>query len=67
MVALQSLHTAQEVAELRGKELEDVVGKRLAEAYRAAAVAGTLPAGDGQATASNATPVGAPTPAERTP
>ena len=66
MAALQSLHTAQEVADLRGKELEDVVGKRLADAYRAAAAAGTVPGGDGQAATSNATPVGAPTPTERT-
>src|SRR2546430_368197 len=37
MNALQSLRTAQEVAELRGKEVEDIVGPRLAAAYRAAA------------------------------
>src|SRR5256884_4398036 len=33
--ALQSLRTAPEIAELRGKELEEVVGKRLAAVYRA--------------------------------
>jgi small subunit ribosomal protein S5 len=41
MSALQSLRTAQEVAALRGKELEDVVGKRLAATYRAATPDGT--------------------------
>lgn len=34
--ALRSLRTAQEVAELRGKEVEQIVGPRLAAAYRAA-------------------------------
>jgi small subunit ribosomal protein S5 len=33
--ALQALRTAPEIAELRGKELEEVVGKRLAAVYRA--------------------------------
>src|SRR5436189_2562710 len=32
MSALQSLRTAQEIAELRGKELEEIVGRRLAAA-----------------------------------
>src|SRR3982075_4115885 len=40
MLALQSLLTAQEVAELRGKEVEDIVGPRLAAAHRAAATGG---------------------------
>src|ERR1700736_356002 len=40
--ALQSLRTAQEVAELRGKEVEDIVGRRLARAYRAAEESGRL-------------------------
>src|SRR5438270_10379507 len=42
MSALQSLRTAQEVAELRGKDLEEIVGKELAAAYRTAAVSGKL-------------------------
>src|SRR5438309_8228107 len=36
IAALQELRTAQEVAELRGKEVEDIVGKRLAAAYKGA-------------------------------
>jgi small subunit ribosomal protein S5 len=36
MEALKSLRTAQEVADLRGKEVEGIVGKRLAAAYREA-------------------------------
>src|ERR1700716_3384068 len=35
MAALQSLRTAPEIAELRGKQLEEVVGKRMAAVYRA--------------------------------
>ena len=62
MEALQSLRTAQEVAELRGKQLDEIVGPQLAAAYREAAVRGTI--GDRQATRSAAAPVGAPTPAE---
>src|SRR5947207_13412712 len=34
--ALQSMRTAQEVADLRGKTVEDIVGRRLAQAYRSA-------------------------------
>src|SRR5438093_8029664 len=34
--ALQSMRTAQEVADLRGKAVEEIVGRRLAQAYRAA-------------------------------
>jgi len=34
--ALQSLRTAQEIADLRGKTVEDIVGRRLAQAYRSA-------------------------------
>src|SRR3989440_565802 len=40
--ALQALRTAPEIAELRGKELEEVVGKRLAAVYRA-----SMPNADG--------------------
>jgi len=42
MAALQSMHTAQEIAELRGKSVEEIVGVRLARAYRSAAEKGTL-------------------------
>jgi len=34
LAALQQLRTAQQVAELRGKDLEQIVGRRLANAYR---------------------------------
>src|SRR5881227_4198461 len=34
LAALQTLKTASQVAELRGKEVEQMVGKRLAAAYR---------------------------------
>src|SRR5207247_4115659 len=47
MSALQSLRTAQEIAELRGKELEEIVGRRLAAAYREAAAKGTISARPG--------------------
>jgi small subunit ribosomal protein S5 len=62
MAALQSLRTAQEVAELRGKEIDEIVGKQLATAYRTAAAEGRLGAVTGPASA--AAPVGAPTPAD---
>jgi small subunit ribosomal protein S5 len=42
--ALQSMRTAQEVAELRGKTVEDIVGRRLAQAYRTAESKGTVEA-----------------------
>jgi small subunit ribosomal protein S5 len=42
MQALQSLRTAQDVAELRGKSVEEIVGRRLARAYRSAAEEGTI-------------------------
>src|SRR5437016_7390620 len=61
VAALQELRTAQEVAELRGKTIDDIVGKRLAEAYRTAAAEGTIRVAP---EISNAAPVGAPTPAE---
>jgi small subunit ribosomal protein S5 len=62
MAALQSLRTAQEVAELRGKEVDEIVGKQLAAAYRSAAASGRLP-GVGSA-ARPAAQAGAPTPVE---
>src|ERR1700716_4191398 len=34
LAALQQLRTVQQVAELRGKEVEQIVGRRLANAYR---------------------------------
>ena len=61
IAALQELRTAQEVAELRGKGLDEIVGKQLAEAYRTAAAAGTIHV---PPEVSNAVPVGAPTPAD---
>jgi small subunit ribosomal protein S5 len=61
IAALQELRTAQEIAELRGKEVEDIVGKQLAEAYRTAAARGTIQVAP---ETSNAVAVGAPTPAE---
>ncbi|HSP08954.1 MAG TPA: 30S ribosomal protein S5 [Candidatus Dormibacteraeota bacterium] len=36
LAALQQLKTAQQIAELRGKQVEDIVGKRLAAAHRRA-------------------------------
>src|SRR5438445_9875673 len=61
IAALQELRTAQEVAELRGKGLDDIISKQLAEAYRTAAAEGTIHV---PPEVSNAAPVGAPTPAE---
>jgi small subunit ribosomal protein S5 len=43
MEALKSLRTAQEVADLRGKPVEGIVGPRLAAAYRAAEHGGMVP------------------------
>src|SRR5215467_5591006 len=62
MLAVQSLRSAQEVAELRGKQVEEIVGPKLAAAYRAAAARGSIQdvGGAGATTA----PVGAPTPAD---
>src|SRR4030081_1081452 len=36
LAALQQLRTAQQIAELRGKEVEQIVGRRLPTAYRRA-------------------------------
>jgi small subunit ribosomal protein S5 len=47
LAALQQLRTAQQIAELRGKEVEQIVGRRLANIYRKAE-------GKGDATATNA-------------
>src|SRR5215469_8922398 len=50
------------VAELRGKEIDEIIGKQLAAAYRTAAAEGRLGAAAGPV--STAAPVGAPTPAD---
>ena len=42
MLALQSLRTAQEIAELRGKTVEEIAGRRQARAFRSAEEKGTL-------------------------
>ena len=51
LAALQQLRTAQQVADLRSKEVEQIVGKRLASAYRRA---------EGGAHAATATPAAIP-------
>jgi small subunit ribosomal protein S5 len=78
MAALQSMRTAQEVAELRGKSVEEIVGRRLARAYRSAAEEGTIGDGTGEpeapaeagatatATAERPAPAAEPRPAART-
>ena len=50
LAALQQLRTAQQVADLRSKEVEQIVGKRLAAAYRRAE-------GGSRATASTVAPI----------
>ncbi len=45
MEALKSMRTAQEIAELRGKTVEELVGRRLSVAYRTAAERGKIEAG----------------------
>ena len=60
--AIQSMRTAQDVADLRGKTVEEIVGKRLATAYREAAASGRIPGG--APVESDAAPVGAATPVE---
>src|SRR5438309_7677110 len=42
MSALQTLRTAQEVADLRGKTVEEIVGRRLSQVYRNAAAEGKI-------------------------
>jgi small subunit ribosomal protein S5 len=54
LAALQMLRTAQQVAELRGKEVEQIVGKRLAAAYRRQESGGK---GSSAANVAEATPV----------
>lgn len=64
--AIQSMRTAQDVADLRGKTVEEIVGPRLAQAYRTAAEKGLVPGGPAEAT-SNAAAVGTATPVEARP
>jgi small subunit ribosomal protein S5 len=45
MEALQSMRTAQEVASLRDRSVDDIVGRRLAGAYRSAAQKGMIEVG----------------------
>jgi small subunit ribosomal protein S5 len=49
LAALQQLRTVQQIAELRGKEVEQVVGRRLANVYRKAEGKAELGAGNGAA------------------
>ena len=43
LAALQQLKTAQQIAELRGKEIDQIVGKRLAAAHKGTEVAPSSP------------------------
>jgi small subunit ribosomal protein S5 len=61
MEALQSLRTASEVADLRDKKVDEIIGKRLAAAYRAADEGITIEA------AQAAEPVPAPARSEERP
>ena len=47
LAALQQLRTVQQVADLRGKEVEQIVGRRLANAYRKADGKSELPTANG--------------------
>jgi len=47
LAALQQLRTVQQIAELRGKEVEQIVGRRLANIYRKAEGKGELGATNG--------------------
>src|ERR1700719_3407151 len=49
LAALQQLRTVQQVAELRGKEVEQIVGRRLANVYRKSEGKGELGAANGAA------------------
>jgi small subunit ribosomal protein S5 len=53
LAALQQLRTVQQIAELRGKEVEQVVGRRLANAYRKAEGKAELGAANGTAETTN--------------
>ena len=60
--ALQSLRTAQEIADLRGKAVEDIVGRRLAQAYRSAEERGRV-----ESVVGETAPVAEPKPEPRPP
>jgi small subunit ribosomal protein S5 len=49
LAALQQLRTVQQIAELRGKEVEQIVGRRLANVYRKAEGKGDTAATNGAA------------------
>jgi small subunit ribosomal protein S5 len=53
LAALQQLRTVQQVAELRGKEVEQIVGRRLANVYRKAEGKAELGATNGAAETTN--------------
>src|SRR6202795_3106 len=53
LAALQQLRTVQQIAELRGKEVEQVVGRRLANVYRKAEGKSELGATNGVAETTN--------------
>jgi small subunit ribosomal protein S5 len=53
LAALQQLRTVQQIAELRGKEVEQVVGRRLANVYRKAEGKAELGATNGAAETTN--------------
>jgi small subunit ribosomal protein S5 len=45
LAALESMRTAQQIADLRGKSVEEIVGRRLAQAYRRAEETGHVEGG----------------------
>jgi small subunit ribosomal protein S5 len=53
LAALQQLRTVQQIAELRGKEVEQIVGRRLANVYRKADGKAELGAANGAAESTN--------------
>jgi small subunit ribosomal protein S5 len=53
LAALQQLRTVQQIAELRGKEVEQIVGRKLANVYRKAEGKGALGATNGAAETTN--------------
>ena len=53
LAALQQLRTVQQIAELRGKEVEQIVGRRLANVYRKADGKAELGATNGAAESTN--------------
>ena len=53
LAALQQLRTVQQVAELRGKEVEQIVGRRLANVYRKAEGKSELESANGAAANAN--------------